>query len=67
MVVALGAGYWIGSKIDGHFHTSPWFTILFFLAGVGACIKAMVRVARQYQKENAEDDERRRGGNGDGT
>ncbi|HJZ88543.1 MAG TPA: AtpZ/AtpI family protein [Polyangia bacterium] len=62
MVVALGLGYWIGSRIDRHFHTNPWFTIFFFLAGVGACVKAMVRVVRDYKRENPDQDERGNGG-----
>jgi F0F1-type ATP synthase assembly protein I len=56
IVVSMGIGYWVGTKIDRHFHTYPWFTILCFLAGVGAAIKAMVRVARQYKRENPDDD-----------
>jgi F0F1-type ATP synthase assembly protein I len=56
MVVALGIGYWIGSRIDRHFRTAPWFTLFFLLAAVGAIVKSMVRVVRDYQKENADDD-----------
>ena len=52
MVVALVVGWFVGSRIDRYFHTNPWFTIVFFLAGVGATIKAMVRVARAYKREN---------------
>jgi F0F1-type ATP synthase assembly protein I len=56
MVVALGIGYWIGSRIDRRFHTSPWFTLFFLLAGAGAVIKSMVRIVRDYQREAASDD-----------
>jgi ATP synthase protein I len=52
IVVALGVGYWIGAWLDRRFGTKPWLTVAFFLLGVGAAIKAMVRVARAYRREN---------------
>jgi F0F1-type ATP synthase assembly protein I len=62
MAVCLGGGYYIGSRLDRHFHTSPWLTVVFFLIGVGACIKAMVRVARDYKRENAQGNDQQPGG-----
>jgi F0F1-type ATP synthase assembly protein I len=57
MVVSLVLGYLLGAYIDKRFHTQPWFTIILFLAGCGAAIKAMVRVARQYKAENPDKDD----------
>lgn len=57
MVVSLAVGYFAGAYIDKRLHTRPWFTIILFLAGVGASIKAMVRIARQYKAENPDEDD----------
>ena len=57
MVVALAVGYLAGAYLDRRLHTQPWFTIILFLAGVGAAIKAMVRIARQYKAENPDEDD----------
>jgi F0F1-type ATP synthase assembly protein I len=35
-------------------HWSPWTTVIGFGIGVGAAIKALVRTAKQYQREIAE-------------
>ena len=60
IIVALGLGWYIGSRIDRRLHTVPWFTIFFVLLGVGAAIKAMVRVVRQYQKDTSDEGNDRR-------
>ena len=51
ILASLGVGYFLGKWLDGKFHTKPWLTIVFFLAGVGAAIKAMVRLVREYKRE----------------
>jgi len=35
-------------------HWSPWTTVIGFCIGVGAAIKALVRTAKDYQREVAE-------------
>jgi ATP synthase protein I len=55
VAVAITIGYFGGHWLDGKFHTSPWLTIVGFVAGIGAAIKALVRVTRAYQKKDAED------------
>lgn len=55
MAVAIAIGYLGGHWLDGKFHASPWLTIVGFVAGIGAAIKALVRVTRAYQKKNLED------------
>ena len=36
---------------NNYTHWSPWTTLLGFAAGVGASVKALVRTAKQYQRE----------------
>ena len=57
MVVSLAVGYFFGAFLDRKLNTKPWFTIILFLAGVGAAVKAMVRIARQYKAENPDEDD----------
>jgi ATP synthase protein I len=55
VAVAIAIGYLGGHWLDGKFHTSPWLTLVGFVAGIGAAAKALVRVTRAYQKKDAED------------
>lgn len=52
LVVAIVIGYFAGSFLDSRLHTYPWLSIVGFLLGVGAGIRELFMVARQYQKEN---------------
>ncbi|HEX7597299.1 MAG TPA: AtpZ/AtpI family protein [Polyangia bacterium] len=56
--IAIGIGYFGGRYLDGRLGTAPWLTWIGFAAGIGAGIKALVRVVRTYQKslENDEED-----------
>jgi len=56
--IAIGIGYFGGRYLDGRLGTAPWLAWVGFAAGVGAGIKALVRVVRTYQKslENDQDD-----------
>ena len=58
IAVAIGIGYLGGQYLDRRLGTAPWFMWVGFAAGVGAGIKALVRVVRTYQKslENDKDD-----------
>jgi ATP synthase protein I len=58
VALAIVIGYFGGQWLDGKFRTAPWLTYLGFAAGIGAAIKALVRVSRAYQKKNAEEDQR---------
>lgn len=53
IAIALVIGYFGGQYLDGKFGTSPWLTWLGFAVGIGAGIKALVRVSRQYAKDTA--------------
>ena len=55
VAVAIAIGYLGGHWLDGKLRTGPWLTIVGFAAGVGAAIKALVRVTRAYQKKDPED------------
>lgn len=56
VAVAIGMGYLGGHWLDGKLHTAPWLSIIGFLAGIGAAIKALVRVTRDYQKKHPDTD-----------
>lgn len=43
--------HWIELRFT---HWSPWTTVIGFGVGIGAAIKALVRTARQFQREVAE-------------
>ena len=59
IAVAIGLGYFGGQYLDRKLGTAPWLSWVGFAAGIGAAIKALVRVVRSYQKslddENAAD------------
>jgi F0F1-type ATP synthase assembly protein I len=56
VAVAIGAfgGWWL----DDRYGWTPWGLIIGTLVGVGAGIKALMRVVRDVQRESAEDDRR---------
>ncbi len=41
MGISIGAGYFIGNYLDHKFSTTPYLTIFFFIAGMGAAVKAV--------------------------
>lgn len=51
IAVAIVIGYFGGRYLDRKFGTTPWIGYLGLLAGVGAAIKALVRVARSYRRD----------------
>jgi F0F1-type ATP synthase assembly protein I len=56
IVLAVLVGYLGGQWLDRRFGTGPWLKWVGLVAGVGAAIKALVRVVRQYNKTLEEDD-----------
>jgi ATP synthase protein I len=48
--IAIGIGYFGGRYLDGRLGTAPWLGWIGFAAGVGAGIKALIRVVRTYRK-----------------
>ena len=53
IAVALTIGYFGGNYLDGKFGSTPWLTWIGFVVGIGAGIKALVRVSRQYARNNS--------------
>ena len=56
IAVAIGIGYLGGQYLDRRLGTAPWFMWVGFAAGVGAGIKALVRVVRSYKKTLEDED-----------
>jgi F0F1-type ATP synthase assembly protein I len=50
-------GFMGGPWLDHRFHTTPWFTWLGYVVGIGAPVNAFVRIIRQYNKDLAKDDQ----------
>jgi len=49
IALAIGIGYFGGRYLDGKLGSAPWLAWIGFAAGVGAGIKALIRVVRTYQ------------------
>jgi ATP synthase protein I len=56
IVLAVLVGYWGGQWLDRHLGTTPWLMYLGLAAGIGAAIKALVRVVRQYNRSISQDE-----------
>ena len=57
VAAAIAIGYFEGQWLDRKFATAPIITVIGFLAGIGAAIKALVRVTRDYKKKLSQIDE----------
>jgi F0F1-type ATP synthase assembly protein I len=55
IAVAIGIGYFGGNYLDRKFGTAPWLLYVGLLAGIGAAIKALVRVTRYYRRNFGDD------------
>ena len=55
IAVAIVIGYVGGRYLDRKLGTAPWFMWIGFAAGIGAGVKALVRVTRKYLRENPDD------------
>ena len=56
VVFSIAAGYLGGEWLDGRLGTTPWLKYVGLVAGVGAAIKALIRVTRAYQKSLKDDE-----------
>ncbi|MDP8254578.1 MAG: AtpZ/AtpI family protein [Candidatus Alcyoniella australis] len=50
MGIAVAFGYFIGNALDDWLGTSPWLTIFWVIAGVGAGFKALLMATRKARK-----------------
>ncbi len=48
IALAVVIGLLFGGYVDSVFDSSPWATLFFTAAGLGAAIKAVIRTWRQY-------------------
>jgi ATP synthase protein I len=55
IAVAIGIGYFGGQYLDRKLGLAPWCMWLGFAAGIGASIKALIRVVRTYKKSLEQD------------
>lgn len=56
VAAAIAIGYFAGNYLDRKLGTQPWIMYAGIVAGIGAAIKALVRVTRDYRKETGKDD-----------
>ena len=57
VAAAIAIGYFGGHWLDRKLGTGPYITILGFAAGVGAAVKALVRVTRDYKRKLQDEDQ----------
>ena len=57
IAVAIAVGYFGGSFLDKKFGTKPWLMYFGLIAGVGAAIKALVRLTREYKRSSGGGDD----------
>jgi F0F1-type ATP synthase assembly protein I len=55
IAAAIGIGYLGGHYLDHKFGTQPWIGYIGLVAGIGAAIKALVRVTRAYKRDQGDD------------
>jgi F0F1-type ATP synthase assembly protein I len=48
--------YMFGQWLDRRWGTGPWLGYFFLAAGIGAAIKALIRVTRVYKRSLQEED-----------
>jgi ATP synthase protein I len=65
IAVAIVIGYLGGTYLDRKLGTQPWLMYIGILAGIGAAIKALIRVARDYKRDSDRGDSGGEGGPGE--
>jgi ATP synthase protein I len=61
IAAAICIGYLGGHYLDHKLGTQPWLTYIGLGGGIGAAIKALARVSRDYQRDQKQLDQRRSG------
>jgi F0F1-type ATP synthase assembly protein I len=51
MATAVGIGTWVGNWLDGRFHTAPYCLLGGFLIGLGAAVKTILRIIREFRAQ----------------
>ena len=57
IIIDMTLGYFGGWWLDNKLHSTPWLKWIGFGAGIGAGIKALVRVTRKYTSTTAKEDD----------
>lgn len=57
MAVCIGGTTWAGHYADQQFGTKPWLFLFGLIVGIGAAIKAVMRIIRQFKASNREPDQ----------
>jgi F0F1-type ATP synthase assembly protein I len=65
IAAAIIIGYLGGRFLDRKLGTDPWISYAGLLAGIGAAIKALVRVTREYKRDVAVSDNAKTAGPND--
>ncbi|HLK89660.1 MAG TPA: AtpZ/AtpI family protein [Polyangia bacterium] len=55
IAVAIGIGYLGGNYLDHKLGTHPWLSYVGLAIGIGAAVKALVRVTRAYKRDQGGD------------
>lgn len=50
--LSIGIGAFIGLYLDKQFETEPYLLIFFTFAGIGAAVKALLRIIKEIEKED---------------
>lgn len=69
IAVAIAIGYLGGNYLDHKLGTHPWLSYVGLAVGLGAAVKALMRVARAYKRDHggeAADDQPEKKGDGRG-
>jgi F0F1-type ATP synthase assembly protein I len=56
VALSIAAGFLGGQWLDRKLGSGPWLGYIGLVAGVGAAIKALIRVTRAYQKSLKDDE-----------
>lgn len=59
MAAAIAIGYLGGDYLDGKLGTAPWLRWIGFAGGIGASVKALVRLTRSHMRQLADDKDER--------
>jgi hypothetical protein len=57
IVIAIGIGYLGGWALDRWLHTAPWLSIVGVALGVGAAVRTLVRVVKEYRRSVGPDEQ----------
>ena len=55
IAAAIVIGYLGGHYLDHKLGTQPWIGYIGLIAGIGAAVKALVRVTRAYKRDQVQD------------